>query len=269
MAAGCGSLKSITITPAEAAAGGASGINNGPVTLCQLDRVYNYGVISPDDKRFSASFRGTKTLGADAEAYLALNFYRNDVYAGGVPSTIRNQATPGPLGLPPYSTASNPSSPEGLTLPIYICASGVNCNASNGTLNPNNPFAAMGDVAKIVYRFGDIPNSSEQISDTYRAMRQRQGHFQLARRVELQRRGHVFREQAEQYCQRRYIHQHLLSAVADGSYNFVDPSANGQKERNFIAPEKTIKTPIPNWLRCREPSPETCTPCRADHYNWP
>ncbi len=232
-AAGCRGLTSITVTPDQAAAGGASGIDNGPVKLCQLDRILNYGVISPDDKRFSLSFRGTKTLGANAEAYLALNFYRNDVYAGSTPSSIRQQATPGALGLPPYLTAGTP----GLLLPVYICASGVNCSAANGTLNPNNPFAAMGQEAKIVYRFGDIPSSNEQISSTYRAAGGVKGTFNFQGEWNYNVEGTFSESRLSNKAKGDLYIAHLLSAVADGSYNFADPAANSQTVRNFISPE--------------------------------
>ncbi|MDQ2861152.1 MAG: TonB-dependent receptor, partial [Pseudomonadota bacterium] len=235
-AAGCGGLMPVTITPAQAAAGGASGIDNGPVKLCQQDLTHDYGVISPDDKRLSASFRGTKRLGENAEAYLALNFYRNDVFSLGTPSSIRQQATPGALGLPPYSTASEPAFP-GLTLPVYICAGGVNCSAANGTLNPNNPFAAMGDTAKIVYRFGDIPASGEQISTTYRAAGGVKGSFDLAGEWNYDVEGTFSESRLTNIAKGDLFIANLLSAVADGSYNFVNPSANSQTVRNFISPE--------------------------------
>ncbi len=232
-AAGCRGLKSVTVTPAQAAAGGAAGIDNGPVTLCQQDLINQYGVISPDDKRVSVSFRGTKTLGADAEAYLALNFYRNNVYAGSNPSNIRQQATPGQLGLPPYLTAGTP----GLTLPVYVCAGGVDCNATNGTLNPNNPFAALGEQAKIVYRFGDIPNSSQQISTTYRVASGVKGSFDLDGEWNYNLEGTFSESRLKNITKGDLYIAHLLSAVADGSYNFVDPASNSQAVRNFIAPE--------------------------------
>jgi iron complex outermembrane receptor protein len=232
-AAGCRGLTPITVTPDQAAAGGASGIDNGPVTLCQLDRVHDYGVISPDDKRVSVSLRGTKMLGSGAEAYIALNYYRNDVYATSVPSSIRQQATPGALGLPPYLTAGTP----GLLLPVYVCAGGVNCSAANGTLNPNNPFAAMGEEAKIVYRFGDILNSSQQISSTYRAAGGVKGAFNLQGEWNYNIEGTYSESRLSNITKGDLFIAHLLSAVADGSYNFANPTANSQTVRNFIAPE--------------------------------
>ncbi|MGI8840757.1 MAG: TonB-dependent receptor domain-containing protein [Caulobacteraceae bacterium] len=226
--AGCGGMQTVVVTPEEAALGGAVGINH-PVTLCQLNRTFSYGYISPDDQRLSASFRGTKMLGANTEAYLALNFYRNDVFSGGTPSNIRQQSTPGPLGLPPFSTAN-------LTLPVYVCAGGVGCNATNGMLNPNDPYAAQGEEAKIYYRFGDIANSSEQISKTYRAAGGVKGSFDLGGEWNYDIDGTFSESRLSNITKGDLYIANVLSAVADGSYNFVNPSENTQAERDFVAP---------------------------------
>lgn len=235
-AKGCGKLKTVTITPDQAAAGGATGIDNGPVTLCQQDLTKQYGEISPDDKRFSISLRATKKLGGDAEAYIAGTYYRNDVLSIGNPSSIRQQATPGPLGLTPYLTAGTP----GLTLPEYICSqtvylSGAACGAGNGAINPNNPFAPN-EEAKILYRFGDIPATSEQLSQTFRLAVGVKGSFDLmgAWNYNLEATGSQV-DLTNTSKGDLYI-ANLLEAVATGAYNFVDPSQNSAKIRNFIAP---------------------------------
>jgi iron complex outermembrane receptor protein len=239
-AAGCGSLTAATVSPGQSrpnAAGTGGGVPagqgfDGNVALCQQDFVKDYGEISPDDKRFSLSFRATKDFGANMQGYITANYYQNDVQSNNqLPSSIRQQSTPGALGLV-YNTASTP----GLTLPVYVCASGVNCSAANGTLNPNNPFASLGDTAQIFYRFGDIPKSSEQFDQTYRIAGGISGTFNLwgdwhynvdftGSQSDLQNtaRGEI------------YI-ANLLTAVANGSYNFVNPAANSQAVRNFISP---------------------------------
>ncbi len=81
------------------------------------------------------------------EAYLELNFQQSRSQYSGLPSSIYANAPAG-IYYPPYSTrGSGPSFAPGsgaLTLPVYVCAARVNCTAANGTLNPNNPFAAFG-----------------------------------------------------------------------------------------------------------------------------
>ena len=58
--------------PAEARAGGATHVNNS--TLCQQDFTNQYGVIAPEDTRYSVSGRFSKALGDNAKAYLEANY---------------------------------------------------------------------------------------------------------------------------------------------------------------------------------------------------
>lgn len=228
--AGCGALTSVTVTPAQARLGGATGIT-APVTLCQQDFTHDYATISPDQKRFSVSVRGTKRFGDHAEAYITANYYQNDVFTNGAPAAIRDQSTPAALGLI-YSTAGTP----GITLPVYVCASGVNCNATNGTLNPNNPYAQLGEVASIRYNFVDIPRSSEQFSQTYRFALGLKGDFDLFGnwRYDIEATGSQTDLQVTSKGN-LYI-AGLLSAVNTGAYNFVNPAANTQAVRDLISP---------------------------------
>lgn len=227
----CGALRTVTVTPAQAKAGGATGIT-APVTLCQQDFTHDYGTISPDDKRFSASFRATKTLGANAQGYFTANYYQNNVITHTSPSAIRQQATPGALGLAPYSTAGTP----GIVLPVYVCAAGVNCNAVNGVLNPNNPFASLGEVSSIRYNFGDIQSSNQQFSQVYRFATGVNGKFSFF--GDWNYNVDLTGSQSDLHSTSKgdlYI-SHLLNAVATGSYNFVNPQANTQAVRDFVSP---------------------------------
>ncbi len=223
-AAGCRNLTPIVITPAEAAAGGAGFINM-PTTLCQQDLVNQYSVIAPADTRFSVSGRFTKNFG-DQQLYLEANYYQNDVSFINPPSSIRQQATPGANGTA-YDTTH-------LTLPVYICPTGIGCSAANGTLNPNNPFAAQGIPALIRYRFGDIPAYNDTFSQVYRLAGGLSGSFLSDWKYNV---NGVLMENDLDYTQAGDIYiANLLQAVATGAYNFVDPSANSQAIRNFIAP---------------------------------
>ena len=231
-AGGCGALRTVTINPNQAAAGGAVGIDN-PVTVCQQDLTHDYSEISPDDKRFSASFRATKALGGDAQAYFAANYYQNDVLSRFAPSSIRQQSSPGPNGLPPYLTAGSP----GITLPVYVCASGVNCNAANGMLNPNNPYANVGEQVSIRYLFGDIPSYSEQFSQTYRLATGVNGSFDFKGKWNYAVDATYSESNLRNTSAGDIYIDGLLQAVATGAYNFVDPSQNTQAVRNLISPD--------------------------------
>jgi iron complex outermembrane recepter protein len=218
---GCGNLTTTTYTAANLAAYGPTGVSPG-TTLCQQDLLNQYGEILPDDRRLSISLRGTKQLGEHAQAYLTANFYQNTVLERGDPSTIRTQTTPGQLGQS-YSTATSP----GLTLPAVL---------PNGQLNPQDPFAALGEASTIRYRFGDIPEYGRQYDRTYRIATGVNGDFDLYGnwRYSVEATG------TENYLNNTaggdlYV-ANLLSAVANGTYNFLNPSANTQAIRNFVAP---------------------------------
>lgn len=222
--AGCRGLPSVTISPAAAAAGGFSGVDN--ATLCQQDLVNNYGVIAPSNSRFSASARLTVDIGSNAQAYASFNYYQNESFFTGIPANIRDQTTPGPAGTT-FDTQT-------ITLPVYVCAARVNCSAANGTLNPNNPFASLGQGALISYRFGDIPFSNDQFSHTYRGAIGIAGSFGKDWNYRVDATAHVTDLRV---TQRGYVFvQHLLDVVADGSYNFVDPSRNTQAVRDYVSP---------------------------------
>ena len=132
-----------------------------PSTVCQVDTQRLYGNITPDIERVGGSARFTAKIGDTSEAYLQVNFQQATTSYTGTPTVIRANAPAGIL-FPQYSTSQNPTpaiDPNSaiLALPVYICprATVGACNATNGTLNPNNPFAAAGQVARLV---GTLPN---------------------------------------------------------------------------------------------------------------
>jgi iron complex outermembrane recepter protein len=221
---GCGSLSAVTVTPAQAAVFGATGIN-APTTLCQQDVRNQYEEAYPDDYRFSISARGTKEIGEHAEGYFTANFYENTVTTRNAPSSIRAQTTPGQLGET-YATNGVP----GITLPAVL---------TNGQLNPNNPFAAAGEASQIYYLFGDIPSFNTLYDRDYRLAAGVHGDFNLYGnwRWSLDLTG------TEDYLNNAQggdiYAANLLTAVANGSYNFLNPSSNSAAVRNFIAPLNT------------------------------
>ncbi len=231
-AAGCGSLKPITLTAANIAAGGGNAVGVVPgTTLCQQDNTNLYGMIAPEDTRESISIRGTKELPGGAEFYFTGTYYRNDVLSRGGPQNIQQSANPGPSGLSQNT--------QFIQLPVYVCPTGVGCNASNGTLNPNNPFAAQGETAQIQYSFGTIPVSTEQLSQTYRFASGVHGKFNLwgdwnytvdvtAAQTDLEQifRGYIYGSA-------------LLNEIATGAYNFVNPTENSKAVLNALTPTDT------------------------------
>lgn len=223
------------LTAAELADNLAAGA---PSTVCQEDLTNNYGIINPDIKRFGVSGRFTARIGDSGEAYAMFNFLQTDVAYDGLPSTIRANA-PAPFYFPRYSTSGNVAyygNNNILQLPVYVCPRGttVACTAANGTLNPNNPFAAAGQNAAII---GRLPNSLEYDQTRTRAYRGAIGikgpindkwQYRVdatAMHMDLQRKSNGY----------VYI-QHLLDVIADGSFNFLNPAANSQATMDYLMP---------------------------------
>ena len=239
--AGCNRSTAYNLTGAELAdpANAAA-----PTTVCQEDLTNNYGIINPDIERYGLSARFTARIGDSSEAWAEFNFLQTNVAYDGLPSTIRANA-PAPFYFPRYSTSGNVAYYGGntiLQLPVYVCPRGttVACTAANGTLNPNNPFAAEGQNAAII---GRLPNSIEHDESRTRAYRGALGikgpindnwNYQVdatAMHMDLRRKsdGYV------------YI-QHLLDVIADGSFNFINPSANSQAVMDYLMPTATANS---------------------------
>lgn len=235
-------------TPYSPTAAELAGSNNGsvPTTLCQQDTTNAYAPVTPNIERFGASARFTTRIGDGAEAYALFNFQQSTTNFTGGPAVIRANANTG-IRYPRFSTATAAGAVAAgsgiLTLPVYVCPQGVGsanglntgCNAANGVLNPNNPFAAQGQVARLVGTLADTRTFNETRSRVYRAAFGINGSVfddwnyrfdATAMHTDLRLRTDGF----------VYI-QHLLDAIAQGSYNFVNPERNSAAVRDYLSPE--------------------------------
>ncbi|MBH9536080.1 TonB-dependent receptor domain-containing protein [Novosphingopyxis sp. YJ-S2-01] len=216
-----------------------------PRQVCNVDYTQQYGIITPEIERFGGSGRATFKFGDTGEAYGEVNFQQSTSSYTGFPGVFFGNAPTG-INFPQFSTANSsairaPGS-FALTLPVYVCASGVGdasgrntgCNATNGRLNPNNPFAAQGQVARLIGRDLDSPTFNQTRSRVYRAAIGVRGDITpdiqynigaTAMHTDLQRR------------QEGYVYiANLLTAIAQGTFNFVNPSQNTQAQNDFVRP---------------------------------
>lgn len=208
-----------------------------PTTVCQEDFVANYGVITPSQERYGFSGRFTGQINDDNEVYAEFNFIQSLSAVAGAPAIIRANAPAGIIN-PRFSTSNTggafaPGSGP-LTLPVFVCAARVNCTAANGRLNPNNPFAAQGQVARILGRLQDVQNFDTTRNRAFRGAIGFKGKVLDRWDYTLEAVGmhDDLRRTREGYV---FI-QHLLDVVADGSYNFLNPSSNSQAVRDYVAP---------------------------------
>lgn len=213
-----------------------------PATVCQGDLVTQYGVISPEIERLGGTLKATVALSDAVEASFTANFVQSTVSYSGRPASIRGN---GPTGIlyPRFSTFSPlpPNAPGSfaLALPVYVCplVNGMpqaTCDASNGTLNPNNPFAADGQVARLV---GRIPNQFEYDETRNRTFR---GALTIGGKltdtwdfsVNLVGMRSDLRRTQDGYV----YFQNLINVIADGSYDFVNPLNNSQAVLDYLTP---------------------------------
>ncbi len=203
---------------------------------CEYDIYNSYGVIQPDQERINGSIRGTVALSDDIEAYFEGNYARSDVsYDYYNASAIRSSA-PAASGI-----TFNPSP---LFLPIYICPGATpdvngnpvnnGCDANNGTLNPNNPFAAQGNYARILGQLPDINEFSRYKTESFRGAFGVSGGFGDGWYFDIG--GTAMKVTLDRTLKGRVYLANFLQTVADGSYNFIDPSQNTQAVRDFVAP---------------------------------
>ncbi len=222
-AAGCGGLGSVTLTAAQRA-----GVIT-PATVCQQDLVNQYRYYNSPTERKGATIRGTFKLGDNAEAYAMFNYYNTITDNFTTPSGYTGSTANGGI----TATVSS------IFLPVYVCAAGTStiatqgaftdaltasgCNAGNGTLNPNNPFAAAGSLARLV-AIPIAPRETYANSKIYRISGGIDGtigegwHYGLAATASTA----VLDRTETGYT---YL-QGLMDAVAKGTYNFVNPSMN-------------------------------------------
>lgn len=235
-AAGCGDL-----TPVTAPAG--ANANVAGTLQCQWDRVATQRQLQPEQERRGLSGRFTFNLGDRATVYLGGNFYNLRTDIRGLSQGFVNTTTP------PGGVLYNP-----VLLPVYVCANGVGeptalatgCNAQNGTLNPNNPFAAQGQLAQVILTMPlDRPVRTKSDSRSIRGVLGIDGSFGAdwnysasftASQVTLDR---TFRN--------NIIPRRLMEAVARGTFNFVNVEANTDEAFDYIAPVNRNRSTSNLW----------------------
>ncbi|MEE4450938.1 TonB-dependent receptor plug domain-containing protein [Novosphingobium resinovorum] len=228
-AAGCGRLTSVTLT-AEQQTPGA------PSVVCQQDLVNDYRMYNAEITRKGGTLRATAKVGDNAEAFFMFNYMNvktanSTSNAGWVGNTAAGgeQITVSQIYLPTYVCSAGTSSITG----GILTASG--CDASNGTLNPNNPYAANGQLARLV-GLPDKPRETFTDAKTYRLSAGINGTVGDGWNFSL---GATASKVTLDVKNTGYIYlQGLMDAIAQGTYNFVDPSANSAEADQLVFPDQ-------------------------------
>ncbi|MCX2561641.1 TonB-dependent receptor [Acetobacter farinalis] len=211
--AGCGGYGSV-VTGAIAGAAGTS-------QACSQNSVHDYSQISPSLRRVSATAHLTVDVTPRSQLTgmftysQALSQYSSSPYGARARSQSRNADT--------YSTP----------LPAYL---------PDGSLNPNDPFAAQGKAAEVMYAFGDVIPTTEQLSQNFRGALRYAGtaasHWGSDWNYDVNFTG--MNTMLQQTITGAPTIAGIKNAIINGTYNFVDPSQNSQAVLNSIAPKNVM-----------------------------
>jgi len=205
------------LNPAGCAVGTIA--KNDPTTLenggnggayCEQNQA-TYGTIQPEQTRYGFTGHATVNVGDNAQAYLTGTYYHSKVFSTTTPSTIRQR---------------NPINSTNVVLPVFL---------TNGTLNPQNPYAAQGLAAQISYSFGDIPATGETDNNVYRIAGGISGKFGDGWGYNFD--ATFARSELTATTKGAINIAGLTTAINTGSYNFINPSLNSQAVRDAISPD--------------------------------
>ena len=181
-----------------------------PGSYCAQNQTGQNVQIAPEQERLGLYSRFTVKLSDDATAYLSASYFQNEVQTTAVPPQIQT---------------STPKNTNAITLPPTL---------SDGSLNPNNPFAAQGQYALINYafpglQFGAIDNTNHNL------------------RVAAGVKGHAWGWDYDSALVINHTwldinnfgylnYNQLISDITNGTYNFINPSANSKATVQALSP---------------------------------
>lgn len=232
-AAGCGNLKAATLTDAQRAT--SAGFSS-PQVVCQQDLQHDYFMEQPRTSRFGTTARVTANVGSRAQAYAMFNYYQTRTFSQIAPLNYGGQTAAGGATF-----VLNP-----LLLPVYVCprATVGACDASNGTLNPNNPFASLNEQARLALRY-DRPRETFTNSQAFRYTAGINGTFgdDWAYTADFTKSHVALKVRNENY----FFASHLVDVIKDGSYNFINQAANTEEQRQYVAPTSINRSSSDLW----------------------
>ena len=173
---------------------------NSPGSYCEQNSAGQYGQLQPAMEQGGLYSRFTVKLDDTTKAYLSASYFESKTNTVGGPAQIQN---------------GTPNNTNNITLPVG---------------NPSNPFAVP---ALLNYAFGDIPSGTNYDNHNLRLVGDIAGtngdwHWDAALVI-----NHTSLD-TSQFGLINY--NALVNAVANGSYNFANPSANTQATRALLAP---------------------------------
>jgi iron complex outermembrane receptor protein len=238
-AAGCRNLTEVQVPAAN-----LNGTN--PDIACEWD-YWNAHQLRPEIERMGLSTRFTKSFDNGTEFYAMANFYRTDTSTFFLPINFDRATTP-PQGASYAGTYQ-------AYAPVYVCSQGIGtldglntgCDASNGQLNPYNPYAAAGQRAEVEFR---APMERTRTTDTTsRVTRVAMNLNGLIAEDWNYNLSYTFSEVNLTRTQNGgMIPQKIADVLAQGTFNLNDPLATPDEVWSYIMPTSEVVSPSRLWM---------------------
>lgn len=192
---------------------------------CSIDTTKAYAQTSPSIQRINATAHFTANVTPRSQFTAMFTYSQTTTTApgslGGVPALLQAQ------------TQAKLANTNNLLIPALL---------PNGQLNPNDPFAAQGQAASMYYMFGDLVPTTVAYSQNFRGSMRYNGtaasNWGSDWNYDFNFVG-MNSMLAQTYTGFPTI-DGIENAVANGTYNFVDPSKNSQAVLNSIAPKNVV-----------------------------
>ncbi|MFL9841944.1 TonB-dependent receptor [Sphingomonas sp. ST-64] len=235
---GCGSrgtLRTLTAAQLEAS-------TEAPTSgVCEVNQNGEYGMLLPDVERFGVASRFTVNVGDSHQFYAQANYYKTSTFISSAPLSFAGRPTNPTSGAAVYYAI----------LPVYVCASGkgtlnglnTGCDATNGVLNPNNPYAANGQTAQVAYR-SEVPTTNIAVSRTLRGVLGMSG---SAAGFDYSANFVAANSKLTRTQSGYLIPQRIMDVIARGTFNFRNPSANSQAVLDYISPDSLTVSNSDLW----------------------
>jgi iron complex outermembrane receptor protein len=238
-AAGCRGFNEVPIPADQAGA-------LDPAIACEWD-YWGGHQLQPEIERMGLSRRFRKNFDNGTEFYAMTNFYRTDTssfYA--FPTNFDRDTTP-PQGATYMGTYQ-------AYLPVYVCSQGVGtfdglntgCDATNGQLNPYNPYAAQGLRAEVEgYNPMERTRTTDTTSRVSRLAMGLNGVFADNWNYNV---SYTFSEVNLTRKQNGgMIPQKIMDVFAQGTYNLFEPLETPTEVWEYIMPTSEVVSPSRLW----------------------
>ena len=233
-AAGCREWPTVNVTPDQS--------GTSPSVNCEVDFRNAFYKLSPEIERKGLTLKYTANILEDSQFYAMANYYLTNTHADFTPIGFNGRPTP-PRG---------PAQTYNVLIPAYVCSTGVGtlsgldtgCDATNGSLNPYNPYAEDGLRAQIYLR-SPKGRTVDTKSRAYRVAVGLDGYFGNGYRYST---SFTSSEVQLTRIQNNYfIPQRIMNVAAQGTFDFANPLDNSQAIWDYIAPENTTVSTSRLW----------------------